>query len=57
MHGLLMRRLSLSIGRPAGAGRLIAADEPTVTSWTVRGEVVEEFDLSDDVPSFITLDP
>ena len=31
-----MRRLSRSRGRPAGAGRLIAAAEPTVTSWTVR---------------------
>ena len=36
MHGLLMRRLSRSRGRPADAGRLIAAAEPTVTSWTVR---------------------
>jgi hypothetical protein len=41
--------------RPAGAGRLITAAEPTVTSWTVRAEVVEKLDLSDHVPSVITL--
>jgi hypothetical protein len=57
MQELQMRWLSRSRGRPAGAGRLIAAAEPTVTSWTVRAEVVEELDLSDHVPSVITLDP